>query len=123
MKRYVVLAVLGLFTLGCWNDNSLTINNQAIAAISVAFRGQEYSVAAGGSHKVSDIPSGEFTYSTVYTIPASAKSVTDGAGLTGSLKLYNNSTQYLLIYTSVLRDSVYAIDATLSSSNDQSIVR
>ena len=122
MKRLSILITIALFATGCWNDNTLTIYNHSGEQITLVLRSVEYVVAgANGQRTISDIPNGKYEYSTVVKLPPGAKSWSPGEGISGTMEYYNNATQYSLSYGSLLQDSVYSIEATLSSTDNKAI--
>ena len=101
-------------------ENSITFQNIASNNVYVNFRGERIDVPAGSTVKISKIDRGEYTYTTVYEIPANATSSTADENLAGTFKI-NAGTKILVIYSSVFEEEVYYIYASISSSDDQSV--
>ena len=123
-KRYFIyLIILSVFSIitGCKTtvDNSFRINNLAAANVIVNFRAQAITVTSGGSAVINEIPQGTYNYTTIYAIPAGAKSSSTSGDLSGQVVI-NAGTRILLIYTSVFDTSgTYKISATITSSDNQ----
>lgn len=124
-KRYLYLAaaitVFSIFaTCGCNNsvNNSITFKNIADGDIIVNFRGQDISVAAGGTGVVKEIPKGTYKYATTYSIPAGATSSTTTGDVSGQVVI-NAGTKILILYSSTIINGVYTLTATLSNSDSQ----
>jgi len=100
-------------------DNGITFENLASNDVHVNFRGQRIDVTAGSTVQITAIDKGEFTYETVYDIPAGATSSNASATLSGTFVI-KAGTKILVIYSSTLQEGVYYISASVTSSDDQS---
>jgi len=116
--KAVMILVASLFVVGC-TSNQIVIENEADAAVEFHFRGEEYSIPSGSVQTIEEIPSGEYAFSTVYTIPAGFEGAA-GDGLSGSMQFLYNGTQARLNYVSVTDSTTYTVSAVFSSSDPSS---
>jgi hypothetical protein len=122
MKRifsFLSFLLLSLVLMSCESNiqNSITFENLASNDVHVNFRGQRIDVTAGSTVKISEIDKGEFTYDTVYEIPAEATSTNASENLAGTFVI-EAATKILVIYSSTLESGVYYISASITSSDD-----
>ena len=128
MKKWCLflLTVTTVFSLtaywGCSTsvNNSITFKNLAAGDIIVNFRGQDISVAAGGTGVIKEIPQGTYKYETTYSIPAGATSSATTGDVAGQVVI-NAGTKILILYSSTLINGVYTLSATTSNSDTQKI--
>lgn len=126
IKRSIKPVMFLLFVLmfsGCEAsvDNSITFNNQSLSDIIVSFRGQAISVATNQTTVIKEIPKGTNSYSTVFTKPAGATSTETKGDVSGNISI-KAGTKILILYTYTLEAGVYTLNATLSSSDDQTTI-
>ena len=124
-KQITITAVLFLFILvlaGCNNDleNKFTFQNHSLGKVLVNFRGQLYSVDAGATFTIADIPQGTYTYSTTYQLPQGTTSSTTEGDVSGSV-VFVASTRILVVYSSTFYEGAYVLYATISNSDDQTV--
>jgi len=101
-------------------ENSITFQNIASNGVFVNFRGEKIDVPAGSTVKLTKVFKGDYTYETVYEVPANASSSEASENLSGTLTI-RAGTKILIIYSSVFdQANVYYIYASVSSSDDQS---
>ena len=119
-SKIIVFFIAVLFFGGCNSsvNNSFKITNSAGAGVIVTFRAQAISVPSGQTTVIKEIPQGTFSYSTVFSIPAGAKTSTSSGDVSGKLNI-KAGTRILLLYSSTLKDSTYSLYATLSVSDDE----
>ncbi len=126
MKRryFFYVAAISVFSIitnsGCSAsvNNSIKFKNLAAGDIVVNFRGQDVSVAAGGTGEIKEIPQGTYKYATTYTIPIGASSSTTTGDVSGQVVI-NAGTRILVLYSSTLINGVYTLSATISNSDSQ----
>jgi hypothetical protein len=118
---YLMLILLSLSLLSCSDDpiNTITIQNMASGDVILNFKASEVDVPNGATVKLTNIEQGEYEYETIYEIPASATSSQASGEMAGTF-IMNAGTKYLVIYTSVFKDGVYSISASVTSSDDLS---
>lgn len=110
-----------LLLMGCTNsiNNSVTFKNISDGDIYINFRGSVITVASGQTTVVSNIPKGLYSYSTTYSVPATASSSEAQGSVTGTLTL-KAGTKILFLYSSTLFNGTYTLYVTISNSDDQS---
>ena len=120
--KYLTTLLFGMLMLGCANNNQITIENKAQASIMFNFRSKLYTLKGnGGDTVIKDIPNGDFTYSTTYTIPPGATKYSISNEAAGVLNFKYEESQYLLNYASIMDDSgSYSVNVTISGTNSQS---
>lgn len=123
MKKVILILLLLVLFIGCRkNDqeisNELIISNSALAAVTVNFRGNAYTVTVGETKTITDIPNGTYTYETAANLPAGAISITKGTHLDDTL-VFTGKTKYTIFYSATLLAGVYELNATLSASNQE----
>ena len=115
MKKLLLLLALLLVVVGC-SKSEITISNYAAAGVRFHFRGEVYDIASGGVATIEKIPDGEFTYTTIYSLPDGIKKSTE-SGLSGNLSFSQHGTIYTADYVSSFPDSTtYKIEFTYSSN-------
>jgi len=126
LKKQIVLgAVLFLFALtltSCTSDlkNRFKFENHSLGKVFINFRGDLYSVDAGATFSITDIPKGTYTYSTTYQLPAGTTTSAAEGDVTGNV-VFETSTRVLIIYSSTFNEGAYTIYATISSSDNQAV--
>jgi len=123
MKKVALIFLFLVFIAGCSKDdteisNELSIINNALAAVSVNFRGNSYRVTAGESTTIHNIPNSSYAYETAVEFPAGATSVSKGTHLEDTLE-FTGKTKFTLYFTSTLSSGEYEITATLSTSDPE----
>ena len=124
MKRIfaVILLVSSLILNfnGCTKEleNNITLKNLAAGAIHFNFRGEVLTVAAGKTVTLSAIPVGLYSYSTTYSLPASATGSSVQGEASGTIEV-NAATKFLILYSSTFISGNYVLYATTSNSDDQ----
>ena len=122
--KYLILSSLLIVIVGCANNNEISITNNAQKNIAFNFRSKLYNVSEnGGTIEIKDIPNGNYSYSTTYTIPGNTKShsiTTDAAG--GSMDFSYGESQFKLLYASTFIDSVYNVNVTISTTNSNNAI-
>ncbi len=124
-KQIVIAAVLFLFALtltSCTSDlkNRFKFENHSSGKVSINFRGDLYSVDAGATFSITDIPKGTYSYATTYQLPAGTITSAAEGDVAGSV-VFETSTRILVIYSSTFNEGAYTIYATISSSDDQTV--
>ncbi len=127
MKKFVpVLFVFFLVLVMCLNsgcsstvNNSITFKNLSASDLYINFRGEVITVPAGQTSIVKEIPKGQYTYATTYSVPSSASNSSEQGDLAGTVKI-TAGTKILVLYSSAFINNVYYLSATLSNSDDQS---
>lgn len=117
----IFLLFIALLSASCSDvvGTKLTFKNFASNKVYVNFRANLISVTAGETVILKDIPQGTYSYETTFELPPGATSwVSDGA-VSGQLD-FTAGTEFLIVYSSSLVDSIYTISASLSSNNDLS---
>jgi len=118
MIKYFVFCALAASLVGCSNDNKITVTNYSQDMIHFNFRAQQYDVQVGNSRQITDIPNGTYIYTATFAVPLRAKSfAVDGTAASGNLLFEKMNTQILVIYGGLISDSVYTVNATMTSSN------
>jgi hypothetical protein len=118
MKKIVWASAVLISLWGCSNDNKLFIQNQALEAIQVNFRGSVTIVPSDSTRSFTDIPNGTYVYSTTSTPPPNATSSSIiGDAASGQLTFEKNNTKVLLLYSYTLLAGTYTLSATQSSSD------
>lgn len=119
--KIIIFFIAVLFIAGCKTsvNNSFKITNNAAADVIITFRAQTISVPSGQTTEIKEIPQGTYTYTTAYSVPASATSDASSGDVTRQLTI-KAGTRYLLLFTSTLRSGTYTLYATLSGSDDES---
>jgi hypothetical protein len=120
MNRMTGIILTALFCIGCSTNNEITINNKAQSSIEFHFRADKYTVAAGDSETVSDIPNGSFTYGTIFSVPFGVKSYEAAEELSGTMSFTTSNTKTRIAYSSAVADSVYSIGAVITSADRNS---
>lgn len=128
MKKVIFGFLFLIFFIGCSkskNDtgesNELSIINNALAAISVNFRGNTYKLSVGESTNIHDIPTGSYSYETASELPTGVSTLTKGTHLIDTL-VYTGETKYTLYFTGIITGTTtlaYEVNATLSSSDPE----
>ncbi len=127
MKKVIFGFLFLVLFLGCSkNDteisNEFSIINNALAAVSVNFRGNTYRLTVGESKTIHDIPNGSFAYETAAELPAGVATLTKGTHLNGTL-VFAGKTKYTLYFigslTGIDPAITYEVNATLSSSDPE----
>ena len=126
IKRTIKPGLFLLFVLmfsGCKTsvDNRITFENLSAGDIIVNFRGESLAIAANQTTVITEIPKGTYSYTTVFTKPASASSSATKGDVAGNV-IIKAGTKILILYTSTLEAGIYTLSATISSSDDQGIV-
>jgi hypothetical protein len=116
-----VIVLLILSYVGCSNsiNNNVTFQNMADADVYVNFRGSVIDVASGQKTVVSNVPVGNYNYSTTYTVPAGATGSATLGNLSGTVT-FKAGTKILFLYSSTLLDGNYTISLNVSSSDSVS---
>lgn len=116
MKKWTIGLLCLCLLAGC-TQNKIKVVNRAGSNVIFNFRATHYEMAPTDEIILKDVPYNSYLYSTIYTVPPGAKKVAPGSGLSGTLKFDSDNTSYELIYTSALLDSVYNIDASVSTND------
>ncbi|GBD87198.1 hypothetical protein BMS3Abin03_01125 [bacterium BMS3Abin03] len=117
----IFLLVIALLSAACSDTvgTKLILKNSASNKISVNFRATLITVTSGETVILNDIPKGTYSYETTFELPSGATSwLTEGA-ISGQLD-FTAGTEFLIVYSSTLIDSIYTISASLSSNTDLS---
>jgi hypothetical protein len=114
--------VLILSFQGCETnlDNSITITNNAAEQVILNIYGKSVVVEAGEVKVMKELNPGTYTYSTSFTIPASATSASSTGAASGSV-IVKAGTKINLIYTSFVvsldNNITYTLSASISSND------
>ncbi|MHB1685898.1 MAG: hypothetical protein ACYCVH_00740 [Ignavibacteriaceae bacterium] len=121
INYFLIFLLLPVFLSSCSNsvNNSITFQNLASGDVYINFRGGLITVPAGQTSSIKEIPSGIYSYSTTYSVPAGATSSSSQGNLMGTLNI-KAGTKILFVYSSTLQTGVYTISITISNSDDQS---
>ena len=117
---YLSFLLISLTLVSCdvATENSITFQNIASNGVYINFRAQRIDVPAGSTVKLTKIDRGEYTYETIYEVPANATSSEASENLSGTFTI-KAGTKILVIYSSVFDESsIYYIYASISSSDD-----
>jgi hypothetical protein len=118
MIKCFIFCALAASLVGCSNDNKITVTNYSQGMIHFSFRAQQYDVQVDSSRQITDIPNGTYVYTATFGVPSRAKSFSvDGTAASGNLLFQKMNTQILVIYGGLISDSVYTVNATMTSSN------
>ena len=125
-KRLLIIFsafVLILISIGCSGSlgNSLKFKNFAAGDVYINFRGGLITVASGKTVELKELPKGLYTYSTTYEVPANSQSSSAEGAVSGEVTI-KAGTKILIVYSSTYVDGKYTIFATISSSDDQSLI-
>jgi hypothetical protein len=117
----LLLSVFGIFS-GCTKnlENSIVLKNEAAGSIYFNFRGEVITVGAGKTATINSIPLGLYSYSTTYSVPASASSSAAQGDASGAIQI-NAGTKFLILYSSTFVNGTYTLYATSSNSDDQTV--
>lgn len=125
MKKIKVLLpiifVFAIFLPSCDGslENSFAFRNFALGDVTVNFRANLYTVPAGETFTLKELPKGVYEFTTIYERPAGATSATATGDVSGTVE-FRQSTRILLVYTSTFDDSAYTLHGTLTTSDDLS---
>lgn len=116
--------ILGLLVgiLGGCSENKLSIQNEAQYPITFTFRGKDYTLSSQGSKTLEGVPNGEYLYGTLAQIPQVdwIKSVSFEGDQEGTLRFLHDETEYLILYGSHIKDSVYTVSIQKSTNDPAS---
>ncbi len=114
--------VLGLLIItGCSTsvNNSITFKNSSDSELRINFRGGVIDVAAGKTSVISEIPKGTYDYATTFSVPSGITGSSAKGDVSGSVDI-KAGTKILVFYTSAFTGGTYTLNATKTSSDDQS---
>ena len=112
--------VLGsLLVSGCSAsvNNRITFNNSSDTELNINFRGGVINVAAGKTSVISEIPKGSYDYATTFSSPSGVTNAATTGDVNGQVDI-KAGTKVLIYYTSTLKNGVYTLTATKTSSDD-----
>ncbi|PIW68943.1 MAG: hypothetical protein COW08_09875 [Ignavibacteriales bacterium CG12_big_fil_rev_8_21_14_0_65_30_8] len=117
----LIFYILVISSQGCKTkvDNRVTFNNLSTTDLIINFRGEAITVSVGQKADITEIQQGTYSYATSFNLPIGATSSTTFGDVTGSV-LIKADTKVNVIYTSTIKDGIFTLSATLTTSEDQS---
>ncbi|HUI92389.1 MAG TPA: hypothetical protein VLX68_09110 [Chitinivibrionales bacterium] len=122
MWKKIAATTAALCCIGCVNNNSITVDNNASEAIDFNFRAQIFTINAGESKPLpTDIPNGTYEVNLGTYVPQGTKTwtITPQAA---SFTFLKNNTKYRCEFGSSFDGSTYAVTWNYTSTDSVSSV-
>ena len=119
MKKVLLAVAVLIAIVGCSNDNQISVENHAITDVILTFRGETYEVAPGKTltPPIKNIPNGEYSYSTTWSVNPEAKTNQHGTSLAGTLSFTRSKSSYKMLYSYLISDSTYSVSCNVTTSD------
>lgn len=113
------LALVSLSFLSCsdaFEDNEFTIDNRSGGTLKINFRAEELTILDGGKLVLSELPTGTYSYITIFQAPQNVTVQTEGP-VSGDIS-FNVGTKALLVFVSNVDEETYTLFASLTISDN-----